>query len=322
MVEPIPDDVLTRIRKLVQLASDLPKSKWRCETTRLTILNGLCKDPATANRFVVFLARKLVHRGTQELKSTSYLPPDVAIVHRQIMIESIAAMESYIQSPKETNKQRLQELLERMVAEQNEYKRVPWTTARIIHDSGLLLVEYAIHCLVDPDNAGYWAYQTARHYAERYDPSYGTGLIPKSALLVRDIADFWTELYGVEPNLTVAAPKQKVMNLHQPPVERCSKKGLVESVSVPLPTETVTFTHHQGQYLAFIHLYWKLHKQGPAELDMVKFFRVTPPSVHGMVVKLEKQGLISKLPGVARSIRVAIPKEKIPELERIEGPPW
>ena len=51
-----------------------------------------------------------------------------------------------------------------------------------------------------------------------------------------------------------------------------------------------TFTPRQGQFLAFIHLYRLLHKQGPAELDMVKFFRVTPPSVHGMVVKLEELG--------------------------------
>jgi Mn-dependent DtxR family transcriptional regulator len=83
-----------------------------------------------------------------------------------------------------------------------------------------------------------------------------------------------------------------------------------------------TFTHRQGQFLAFIHLYRLLHKQGPAELDLVKFFRVTPPSVHQMVVKLEELGLITREPGVPRSARVAIPIEEIPELEAVEGPPW
>jgi DNA-binding MarR family transcriptional regulator len=83
-----------------------------------------------------------------------------------------------------------------------------------------------------------------------------------------------------------------------------------------------TFTHRQGQFLAFIHLYRRLHRQGPAELDMVKFFRVTPPSVHGMVVKLEELGLITREPGVARSARVAIPEEEVPPLEEVEGPPW
>jgi Mn-dependent DtxR family transcriptional regulator len=83
-----------------------------------------------------------------------------------------------------------------------------------------------------------------------------------------------------------------------------------------------TMTHRQGQFLAFIHLYRRLHRQGPAETDMVKFFRVTPPSAHGMVVKLAELGLVTREPGVARSIRVAIPEDEIPKLEETDGPPW
>jgi Mn-dependent DtxR family transcriptional regulator len=75
------------------------------------------------------------------------------------------------------------------------------------------------------------------------------------------------------------------------------------------------FTKKQGQYLAFIHLYCKLHRQGPAELDIVKYFRVSPPSVHQMIVKLDELGLITREPGVARSMRVAIPASEIPDLE-------
>ena len=41
-----------------------------------------------------------------------------------------------------------------------------------------------------------------------------------------------------------------------------------------------------------------------------------------MVVKLEELGLITREPGVARSARVAIPAEEIPELEDVEGRPW
>jgi hypothetical protein len=46
--------------------------------------------------------------------------------------------------------------------------------------------------------AGYWAYHAARDYAERYDPHYGTGLIPESAPMVKAIVGFWCEYYGVE----------------------------------------------------------------------------------------------------------------------------
>ena len=44
----------------------------------------------------------------------------------------------------------------------------------------------------------YWAYQTARHYAEQYDPRYGDGLIPASAPLLEDIVQFWKEYVSWE----------------------------------------------------------------------------------------------------------------------------
>ena len=82
------------------------------------------------------------------------------------------------------------------------------------------------------------------------------------------------------------------------------------------------FTPRQGQFLAFIHLYRKLHRQGPAEQEMVSYFGVTPPTVHAMVVKLQELGLIAREPGVARSVRVAIPEAEIPSLQAVEGPSW
>ena len=39
-----------------------------------------------------------------------------------------------------------------------------------------------------------------------------------------------------------------------------------------------TFTAKQGQYLAFIHLYTRLHRRPLAETDMQEYFRVNPPS--------------------------------------------
>jgi hypothetical protein len=50
-----------------------------------------------------------------------------------------------------------------------------------------------------------------------------------------------------------------------------------------------TFTPKQGQYLAFIHLYTRLHRRPPAETDMQQYFHVSPPSVHQMVLTLERQ---------------------------------
>ena len=74
------------------------------------------------------------------------------------------------------------------------------------------------------------------------------------------------------------------------------------------------FTDTQGQYLAFIHLYTKLNRQPPAEADMQRYFRVTPPSVHSMILMLEKRGFISRTPRAARSIKLLIDHSELPPL--------
>ncbi len=50
-------------------------------------------------------------------------------------------------------------------------------------------------------------------------------------------------------------------------------------------------TDKQGQYLAYIYSYTKINGRPPAEADMQHYFKVSPPSVHQMVVKLESLGL-------------------------------
>ena len=76
------------------------------------------------------------------------------------------------------------------------------------------------------------------------------------------------------------------------------------------------FTDLQGQYLAFIEAYTTLHGVAPAEADMQRFFRVTAPAVHRMVLALEQRGLLERSPGRSRSIRLLLPSDEIPKLER------
>jgi DNA-binding MarR family transcriptional regulator len=80
------------------------------------------------------------------------------------------------------------------------------------------------------------------------------------------------------------------------------------------PAASPTFTALQGQYLAFIHAYTCICRRPPAEADMQRHFQVTPPSVHQMVVTLERLGLITRQPGTPRSIKLALPAEALPVL--------
>lgn len=84
------------------------------------------------------------------------------------------------------------------------------------------------------------------------------------------------------------------------------------SSSLSLPA----YTDKQGQYLAFICAYTTLNRRPPAEADMQSFFGVSPPSVHAMVIALERAQFICRRPGQARSIQVLVQPELLPVLRR------
>lgn len=75
------------------------------------------------------------------------------------------------------------------------------------------------------------------------------------------------------------------------------------------------FTDRQGQYLAFIWAYSVINARAPAERDMQRFFGVTAPSVHQMVLTLEREGLIQRQPHSARSIELLIDHNCLPVLQ-------
>jgi len=75
------------------------------------------------------------------------------------------------------------------------------------------------------------------------------------------------------------------------------------------------FTEKQGQYLAFIYAYGRIFRRPPAEADMQRHFQVTPPTVHQMVLTLERARLISRKPGVPRSIELLVAPENLPILK-------
>jgi Mn-dependent DtxR family transcriptional regulator len=83
-----------------------------------------------------------------------------------------------------------------------------------------------------------------------------------------------------------------------------------------MANSSLRFTETQGQYLAFIHAYDLVNGRPPAEADIQRFFGVTPPSVHNMIVELERRGLITRVPRQARSIALAIPEDELPRLRQ------
>jgi len=95
----------------------------------------------------------------------------------------------------------------------------------------------------------------------------------------------------------------------------------------PFPKDTSGFIRESEQVVAEeIHkqagpisgLHLPLHQGNgvpPAEADIQRYFRVSPPSVHQMILTLEKEGLISRVPRQPRSVRVLLPSWDLPPLE-------
>jgi repressor LexA len=75
------------------------------------------------------------------------------------------------------------------------------------------------------------------------------------------------------------------------------------------------FTVKQGQYLAFIYYYSKIHGTPPAEADFHRYFRVTPPVVHQMIKTLHTHRFIDREPGKARSTKLRLTRAQLPDLD-------
>jgi hypothetical protein len=158
----------------------------------LTGLKSLCREPQTAARFVLYLTERTQNKMNAAARSR-YVSEADWVHYKALVAEAIAGMSSYLEAPNTDNLSVLRDVLSRIAKIQSEYERQEWGPVRIVYSQDLLVVENALRCAVSRNEAPFWAYHTARQYAERYDPHYGVGPIPTSASLLEDIVRFWTE---------------------------------------------------------------------------------------------------------------------------------
>ena len=189
--------VIPKIRQLATIAKELREGA-SFNITRLTTLKSLCEDATAAARFAFHLAQ-LTYRRMQEKACPFHLDPEKWEYYKQVVDEAIRQMARYVEEPSEEAADLVGAWLTDVRAIQNTYRNQGWGPVRIIHSTEVLLIEYALSCLLQPTASGDWGYHLARQYAERYDPRYGTGLIPESAPFVEDIADFWCQYHVGKP---------------------------------------------------------------------------------------------------------------------------
>jgi hypothetical protein len=186
-----------KIRRLAQMAAELQGGD-SFEVTRLTTLKSWCEDSKAAAQFAVHFAQQ-TYRKMQEQKSPSHLDAEKWDNYKALVAKALEQMEAYVEERSEEARTALWSVQAEVRGIQDTYENHRWGPVRIIQSSEVLLVEYALTCLLQPTASADWGYRIARQYAERYNSRYPRGLIPESAPMVEDIANFWCQYHTGKP---------------------------------------------------------------------------------------------------------------------------
>ncbi len=181
-----------KIRKLEEAAYALKEGKETYfSITKLTSIKSLCKDPDIAAQLAFYLSN-LTLKKVNSSSCPKHTDPKDWEKYKKLILRSMSLMKKFMKDRGGTNQSSLRNILRQVQEVQNETRSGPYgSVIRTIHSTDVLVIEESICCMLYPDNASYLAYKLARNYTEKYNPSYGTGLIPESAPLLEDIISFW-----------------------------------------------------------------------------------------------------------------------------------
>ena len=185
----VPAKTVKKFQTLDQIAADLRNGK-DYNIARLTMLKSLCSDPEAAAKFAVHLA-SLTQKKMKARSCPDHIEAETWRRYQRLAARAVRGMTEYLKKRTSEAEPPLHKLLSELRNAQNRYENQQWGPVRIIESTELAMVETALECILHPWASSDLGYRVARKYAERYDPRYGTGLIPKSAPMMEDIAEFW-----------------------------------------------------------------------------------------------------------------------------------
>ncbi|TAE62984.1 MAG: hypothetical protein EAZ86_29875 [Oscillatoriales cyanobacterium] len=186
--------IATKIKKWVQTAKELEKTRFAISITRLTSIKSLCTDRVAAEKFALYIAQRVQHEMNQAICPEHYTEEEWE-QHKQVIAEGIAQMEIYLENPSNEGEQSIRKLLRTINSLQGDDRRnVAWGTVHFVRSGNLLKLDYALRCFTDNDFP-YWIYKLAKEYVESYAPEYGSGITPKSVPMLLEVAEFWCQYY-------------------------------------------------------------------------------------------------------------------------------
>jgi hypothetical protein len=182
--------IANKIKKWLETAKELRTEKTRLAIpiTRLTSIKSLCEDEIAAQKFALYIARRV----QQQMNDISCPEWET---DKKVVADAITQMERCVESSTPESRLAIENLLREIDRLQgDDYRYVYGKKMHFVRSGALLKIDYALRCFREGDFP-YWAYKLAREYAERYEPQYGTGLIPESAPMLLEIAQFWCQYY-------------------------------------------------------------------------------------------------------------------------------
>ena len=178
------------LQKLEQIEFDLQQGATYFSITRLVVLKKLCKNKIARHNFAKYLCERTYKAciGSKSIRENM----------KSLIGEALQLMELVVVHNEKTgkpgypnqSKKKLETIYNELIAYQNQTRSGHYgIQIRTIINMNLFMIELGIKCfLFEEEDTGY---EIGKHYSEKYNTKYGTGLIPESLANVQDIVAFW-----------------------------------------------------------------------------------------------------------------------------------
>jgi hypothetical protein len=181
------------VRNLARTADELRRGKC-FPVARLAAVKNLCRDPEAAAKFAREIAKL-----TLEKMDARRRPANMRLArwtaYQRLAVDAVEGIAQFAKRRTKAKESYLCRLLWLARDAQNAHEHHRWGVVRIIDCWDLLVIETAMECALYPWASADLGLQLARQYAEQYDPRFGMGLVPDSAHMIDEIANFWGQYY-------------------------------------------------------------------------------------------------------------------------------
>lgn len=164
--------------KLLKISLDI-KQNGPQNVTRLTVLKSWFSDSDRLASFAVFIAKRASGRKGKSKGDAATL-----FIDTRNLLKNAKDVRPRISADK------AKDLYQKLSNYQKEYKKLKWSSVRIIKNQNLYLIEEGLRIFLWDHSNPYAGYRLAADYCEHYDPTNFNSLDEKSIYKIEEIVRF------------------------------------------------------------------------------------------------------------------------------------